>query len=77
MDNGPMQCISAKCSECQTTKVLEVPVEGLGAWRNGALIQRALPMLSDGDRELLISGICGRCFDAMFEEADDEYQRET
>ena len=73
MDNGPMQCISAKCSECQTTKVLEVPIEGLDAYRNGALIQRALPMLSPGDRELLISGICGRCFDAMCEELDGDY----
>lgn len=72
MDNAT-QCISAKCSECQTTKVLEVPIEGLDAYRNGALIQRALPMLSAGDRELLISGICGPCFDKLFEEVEEQY----
>jgi hypothetical protein len=71
--NGPTQCISAKCSECQKTKVLEVPSEGLAAYQNGAFIQRALPMLSAGDRELLISGICGPCFDKLFEEVEEQY----
>ena len=30
------------------------------------LIQNAMPNLSADDRELLISGICGPCFDKMF-----------
>ena len=33
---------------------------------NGALIQDAMPYLSADDRELLISGTCGACFDKMF-----------
>ena len=32
----------------------------------GELIQNALPYLSADERELLISGICGGCFDKMF-----------
>jgi hypothetical protein len=31
-------------------------------------IQNALPNISDNDRELLLSGICGECFDKIFEE---------
>lgn len=35
-------------------------------WEEGELIQDALPYLSADERELLISGICGGCFDKMF-----------
>ena len=38
----------------------------LDSWQNGALIQDAMPYLSADEREILISGICGECFDNMF-----------
>ena len=42
--------------------------------RRGELIQNAMPYLSPDEREILISGICGRCFDEMYgEDDDDEY----
>ena len=40
----------------------------LKRWEDGELIQDAMPYLSAGERELLISGVCGKCFDKMFEE---------
>jgi len=36
------------------------------SWENGELIQTAMPYLSAGEREVLISGMCGPCFDNMF-----------
>ena len=36
------------------------------AWENGKLIQDVMPYLSADEREVLISGICGPCFDKMF-----------
>jgi hypothetical protein len=54
------------CRICDDEKLLDVTIEQLKAWRNGMLIQDAMPHLSPGDRELLISGICGSCFDELF-----------
>jgi hypothetical protein len=58
--------ISKRCIECGEEFTFEVTEEGLKKWREGELIQRCFPELSPGMRELLISGICGRCFSKMF-----------
>ena len=46
----------------------EVPVtqDQLDKWQGGALIQNVMPNLTPDQRELLISGTCGRCWDKMF-----------
>ena len=56
------------CGECN--KAYDVPAtpEQIAAWHNGELIQRAMPNVSEDLRELLISGMCGACFDALFDE---------
>ena len=54
------------CWNCETSHVVEVPAAGWKAWRSGELIQDALPELSADDRELLMSGTCGPCFDNFF-----------
>lgn len=41
------------------------------AWKSGELIQRAMPNLPADERELLISGICGSCFDRMLGDDDE------
>ena len=33
----------------------------------GVLVQDAFPSLSPEEREQMISGICGKCFDSLFE----------
>jgi hypothetical protein len=43
-----------------------VDPEDLKRWEGGELIQNAMPYVSAGDRELMISGTCGPCFDEMF-----------
>jgi hypothetical protein len=64
--------IEIVCGRCQ--KDFEVPAtdEQLKRWRGGELIQRAMPNLTADERELLISGYCGRCFDEITRDPDDE-----
>jgi hypothetical protein len=42
-------------------------------WKMGSgLIQDLMPYLSEGERELLISGFCGSCFNQIFDLDMDE-----
>jgi len=63
--------LNKKCLECGDTFIIEAVPEDYFNWTNNkVLIQDAFPYLSDGDRELLLSGICNECFDAMFSDED-------
>ena len=64
--------IEAKCMVCSVVTQLIVPTLHFDKWVGGELIQNALPQLSPATRELLISGVCGTCFDAIVEEHEDE-----
>lgn len=54
------------CIMCHTEHTITVPQRGYHRWKCGEHIQDALPQLSDDDRELLVSHICGKCFDKIF-----------
>ena len=60
--------IQVSCSDCSTEHSIIMSDQQFNAWKGGALIQRVAPELSDSQRELLISGSCGECFDALFDE---------
>lgn len=38
--------------------------------RNGVLIQDAFPYLTADEREIIKTGICGRCWDELFGDLD-------
>ena len=63
--------VAVPCRLCDTVHDLTVNVEGFVSWQAGEFIQEALPELSAGERELLISGTCGACFDELFPEEDE------
>ena len=64
---------TVKCPFCgKDTKIENVPSNGVFAWRNGALIQRAFPNIAIEDRECLISGLCHDCQEEMFGGLDCE-----
>jgi hypothetical protein len=63
--------IDGKCGSCQAPFQFLVSADGYLRWRNGGLIQRELPELNADERELLISGTCGECFDSMFRDNDE------
>lgn len=58
------------CGNCKESFFIEVNDADLVAWQGGAFAQKVFSYLSAAERELLISGICGSCFDRMFPEED-------
>ena len=59
--------LTETCQKCGGIETFLVETEDLHAWKEGAYIQDVLGYLTADQRELLISGICGPCFDGMFE----------
>jgi hypothetical protein len=59
--------LAVRCVMCAADHVIFLKMHDYIEWKNGAgFIQELMPYLSDSDRELLISGTCGKCFDSMF-----------
>lgn len=59
--------VDVRCRMCGTYHTLTVNTEMFMRWSNREiLVQNAFPELSLDQRELLISQICGSCFDEMF-----------
>jgi len=59
------------CHNCKTKDVLEVEVEDWKKWLTGHFFtQDVFPYLTAGERELLISGCCDSCWNAMFSEPE-------
>jgi hypothetical protein len=56
------------CHICKKSVVIAVSDAQYQAWQNGEVIQKAMPNLTPGEREILISGICERCFDIITRE---------
>jgi hypothetical protein len=51
---------------CREDFAIFVPTGNYLWWLAGELVQNAFPMLPRGERELLVSGTCDKCFKAMF-----------
>ena len=58
--------IRRPCPFCGKVNEIVVPKDGYVRWVDGELIQKALPTLSDEEREMLLSGICPPCWDEAF-----------
>lgn len=56
------------CTDCGSEHTLWVNRYDYARWQGGELIQNAMPYLSADERELLISGICGTCWDELLED---------
>lgn len=56
------------CTQCKRSVEVPATEEQITRWRGGELIQRAIPNITADQREILMSGICGECFDAVFGE---------
>lgn len=63
----------AFCVHCGRQFVLTFDKSDMYDWWSGSkAIQNALPYLSDNERELLLSGTCGDCFDKIFPPLDSD-----
>lgn len=61
-----MVMLVGECGSCNYKTEIPVTDEQLTKFNEGELIQKVLPNVSPGDRELFISGMCGDCFDRIF-----------
>lgn len=59
--------VTTQCPICKTVTVVIVPRQGYELWKEGTLIQDAMPNILAGDRERLISGICPKCWEGLDE----------
>lgn len=58
--------LGVRCHVCKQQHVVITTEPGYQRWIDGDYIQRAMPEVKPADRELLISGTCGECWDRMF-----------
>ena len=63
--------VKGRCRYCEEPQVVEIPPEDGKSFEDwyqsdDILIQHALPHLASDQRELLISGICPKCWGEMF-----------
>jgi len=70
----PMTTVNVACRMCRCEQSITAPVVNFLAWEGGELIQDAFPMLSSGEREMLISQTCDDCWTEMFGEPEDEFE---
>lgn len=64
--------IEVRCPFCGHVSILGVNEEDYIAWGSGKLAQNCFPYLDDSEREILISGLCFKCQDDVFESDDEE-----
>lgn len=63
--------LTTTCPFCGKSHDVVVDIFDYFAWQEGELVQNAFPYLSANDREMLISGICPKCWDEMFGGEDE------
>lgn len=64
---------SKPCPLCNQRSKIMLPYQGWSAWfLDGKLIHEALPDLSPGEREALMTGLCEPCWDSTFSDYEGE-----
>jgi len=71
-EHGIKTIIRVKCKFCNTKHHIVVDTEDYVDYMNtGKLIQNCFPYLSLGDRELIISETCEKCFDDIMKDLEN------
>lgn len=60
--------IESECPFCHKTNEIKVRMDDFFRWQEGELAQNAFPYLSADEREMLISGVCPKCWAKTFGE---------
>lgn len=68
MSTDRKMSLTKACVRCKKRYQLRVNSKDHDRWLEGEHIQDVMPYLTAGERELLISGICGPCYDKLFPE---------
>ena len=54
------------CPVCEESQTIAMPTEAHSRWCAGEFIQDAWPEGSEDEREALLSGTCGECWERIF-----------
>lgn len=71
-DDTQLATVRGPCYQCGQPQEVTVPADALLRFRNGEFAQDCFRTLPAAEREFLISGICGTCWDEMFSEPEEE-----
>lgn len=64
--------VTKECRYCHRESDISVDINDLYAWKKGTPIQWAFPYLSPDEREMILTDICGDCWDKMIGSDEDE-----
>lgn len=56
------------CPACSSVESIEVNIDDIAKYNAGAFVQDAFPDMPHDIRERFISGICGVCWDTLFQD---------
>lgn len=65
-------CVVTQCPFCGRGNEVEVNEEDYWDYEDGMKAAEAFPYLSASEREMLISGICPKCWDSMLPPEPEE-----
>lgn len=68
---GNTVIIKVTCRSCGENFEIRVTESEYLNYMTGELVQYAFPRLTADQRELIISGTCGKCWDKMFPPEED------
>lgn len=54
------------CNHCDHSEDITFGFDDYTRWKDGEVIQHAMDYLTPDEREMIISGTCGKCFDEFF-----------
>jgi len=67
-----VRLLTVQCRKCRAWHTVDCTEEQYLDWKqNHRLIQDAMPDVKKQEREMLISGYCDPCFQALFRDDDD------
>ena len=65
--------ITRDCPFCGKKMAIDIPIDAYLKWIDGVRIQDALPNIAAEDREVLLTGICPKCWNETFPDVKIEY----
>lgn len=70
---APNGNVGIECPRCHKVVSLPITEEELLAWNpKKEFVQDAFPKLTPGQREMLLSGLCEKCWIEIFEENEED-----
>lgn len=69
--------VANRCPMCGKVHTVNVNDVDFQRWQTGASIQNAFPYLSANEREIIMTGICPKCWDKMFFIKEDDEEDEN